>query len=174
MRSLRLNPFRREQLDEMSVRVAQENLPRAVRPLLLRPKLRAGLLQMLFPGREVVGPEREMVVAVGGDNRRAAPADQVQFLVRAQPEPCARKIKRRARHRLQPQNLAIKSAAPFHVRDVDGHMIELVNLHHAEGDKTSRPPKGSNSPGWSAGLMPRTRADFAFAIQMELASFPTV
>ena len=102
----------------MPIRVAQENLPCTIRPLLHRTKLRTRLFQMFLPCRQVIHPQREMISALN-QCHRPAPADEMQFLLRAQPEPCARKIERRARQRFKPQHIAIEGAAPFHVRDVD-------------------------------------------------------
>ncbi len=69
----------------------------------------------------------------------AAPADEMQLLIYAQTEPCAWKIKRRSWQRLQPQHVPIKRGALFHIRNVDGHMIQFVDLHsknvNGQGDE---------------------------------------
>ena len=104
---------------------------------------------MLLPRREVLHPEREMIVAVDGGNGFDAPADQVQFLGRAEPEPCARKIERRTRQPFQPQDFAIKCAAPLHVHDVNGHMIEFMNFHRekdAPFEVSNKPAKMNRGP----------------------------
>ena len=111
----------------MTVRVAQKNLPCAIRALFPRAEFRADLFQMRLPRRETVYAQCEMIVGIDGQ-KRLVPADEMQLLIRAQPEPRARIIERRTRNRFQPQNVAIKCAAPFQVRYVDGNVIKLVNF----------------------------------------------
>ena len=107
----------------MPVGIPQENLPGTVGPLFSWAKIRAGLLQIFFPRHNVIHAQRKMVIVIYGRNGRDFAADQMQFLVHAEPEPRAGKIKGRARQRFQPQQAAIKRAAPFHVMDVDGDVI---------------------------------------------------
>ncbi len=71
--------------------------------------LKAGLLEMFFPLRKVLGPQRKMVSAMVRENRLRAIADQMQLLVFPKAKPRARKIECRSRYRLQLQYLAIKS-----------------------------------------------------------------
>lgn len=69
-----------------------------------------------------------MIVAASRLNRLIASADEMKFLLRAEPEPRARKIKSRARNFFQPQHAAIKRAAFFYVGNVDGDVIDLENF----------------------------------------------
>ena len=113
----------------MPVRVAEKNLPRPVRTRFGRTKIRAHFSQVIFPRLEVFHPQREVIVPAARFDRFVRSADEMQLLLRSQPEPRAGKIKRRARHRFQPQHAGIKRAASRHVRDVKRHVVEFVNLH---------------------------------------------
>ena len=59
---------------------------------------------------------------------RAIP-DQVQFLVGADAEPGAGKVERRPRHGLQVQDLPVKSDALRHIGNVQGYVVNGLDLH---------------------------------------------
>src|SRR5205085_12246560 len=113
----------------MPVRVAQEELPGAVRPLLAREMFHAPGTEVPLPGIEVVHPQGEMIAAIVGRDRLLALANDVKFLACPETEPRASKGKRGSRDGLQLQCLPIKPAAFFNVADVNGDMVQFVNFH---------------------------------------------
>jgi hypothetical protein len=125
-------PIKTKQFDEMTVGVAEKNLLRPVGPLFPRLEVCAYFQKMFFPRLEVIHAQRKMIVVVHWRNRFDAPTDEMQFLRDAEPEPRARKIKRRARQRFQPQHVAVKRAASRQVRDMNGDMVEFEELHCAD------------------------------------------
>ena len=107
----------------MSVRVAEKNLPRAIRPEFAGTKIRANFLQMRLPRIQIVHAQREVVASIPRNHGLNALADQVQFLIRAQAKPGAWKRERRARYGFESQNIAIKRGALVHVGDVKGDVV---------------------------------------------------
>ena len=49
---------------------------------------------MLLPRYDVIHPQRDVIVAIDGRNR-IDPSEEMQYMVRAQPDPLTRKIERR-------------------------------------------------------------------------------
>jgi len=120
---------RSAELDVVTIGIDEEYLPCAVGPKARPMERRARLLQVRFPGVQVVRQQGEVVAAIMRLDRLGAAADQVQLLPLAEAEPCAGKAERRPRDPLQPQHLGIKAAASLHVGDVQGHVIELAKVH---------------------------------------------
>jgi len=118
-----------KELDEVTVRIGQENLPRAIRALLLRLKRRTECCQMPFPRGEIVHLQRKMIAAASRADFPTTIADEMQFLLVAQPKPGAGKIEGRSGHRRQSENVFIESATPGHIGDVNGYVIEFVDCH---------------------------------------------
>jgi hypothetical protein len=116
----------------MTVRVAQENLPCTIRSPFSWPKFGADLIQMFLPRRDVIHAEREVIVAINGWNRLDVPSDEMQFLIRAQPKPRARKIESGTSQHFQLKHAAIKRATPFHICDVYGDVVKFVNFQMVE------------------------------------------
>ena len=115
----------------MSVRIADENLPGAVRPGFAGPKIGLGLAQMFFPRIKVVNLQRKMIAAIVGDDGIGTFADDVKLLIGAEPKPGARKSKGRPLNRLQPEYICVESATGFDILDVNGDVIEFENFHSA-------------------------------------------
>ena len=122
----------------MPVRVAQEELPGAVRPLLAREMFHAPATEVTLPGIEVIHAQGEVIAPMVGRDRLGALADNVKFLARAEPEPRARKGKRGSRDGLELQGLPIKPATFFNVADVNSDMVQFVNSHQPTGGSRLR------------------------------------
>src|SRR5207248_3981033 len=103
-------------------RVAQEDLPGAIRPLLAREMFHPPGSEVPLPCIEVIDAQGEVIAPIVGRNRLRALADDVKFLACPEPEPRARKGKRGSRDGLELQCLLIKPAAFFNVADVNGDM----------------------------------------------------
>lgn len=122
--------FRRgKQFNHMSVRISEKDLPRSVGPLLSRTKLRAGFSEMQLPRVQFVHPQREMISPIAGCHGFGTIADEMQFLIRSQPKPCARKRERRTRNLLKLQNAVIKLTAPCHIGNVERDVIQFLDFH---------------------------------------------
>lgn len=113
----------------MPVGIACEDLPRAVRTFFARTEISLRRLQVRFPRVEVIDAERKMIAAIVRVNRFGAFADEMQFLLRAQSKPCAGKIKRRTRHRFEPQHGLKKVARRREVAHMERDVIEFQDLH---------------------------------------------
>lgn len=111
----------------MVVRIAQEDLPGAVGPRFTRCEWRADVLEVLFPGAEIVDAQGEMVFLMTGEESRTVIGDEMQFLVLAEAKPGAGKGKRGPRDRFEAKHVTIKCNAGFDVLDVDGDVIEFPN-----------------------------------------------
>src|SRR5256885_2185353 len=70
-----------------------------------------------------------MIAAVVRKHGFSAVADDVEFLVRAQPEPGARKRESGARHRLEQQHAPVKLATLLDITDVNRDVVQFLNLH---------------------------------------------
>lgn len=128
---------RREQLDVVPVRVGHENLRCSVGSRFRRTKVDADIFQVCFPSKDVIHHQREMIVSTARFHGFVRAADEMKLLLRPQPEPRARKIKRRARHGFESQHTGIKLTAARHVRDVDGHMIQFDDLQLRHGSRAA-------------------------------------
>ncbi len=107
-----------EQFDDVAVGIANENLPRAIRTFLARLEIGIHSFQVRFPFVEIIHAECEMISAMMRLNRLRALTDQMQFLVAPQTKPCSGKSKGGARQRIEPQNVAVKSAGGWKVGDM--------------------------------------------------------
>src|SRR6266513_3851876 len=58
-----------------------------------------------------------------------APADQMQLLCVPDPKPCARNIHLRTGNSFQPKHFTKERNTLFHIRDVQGNVIDLPNRH---------------------------------------------
>src|SRR5205814_1522197 len=119
----------REQFDDVLIRVAQENLPRAIGPPFAREMFSPQRVQMPFPRVEVVHLQREMIAAVVREHGLVAIANDVQLLMGSEPKPRTRKRERRTRDGLEPQDIMIKPAALLHVADVNRDVVQFLNFH---------------------------------------------
>lgn len=72
-----------------------------------------------------------MISSTMGMDRRVSVTDQMEILCLSQAEPGTWKGECGTGYSLELQNRFIKTAAPFHVADVDGNMIELLEFHKA-------------------------------------------
>src|SRR5690242_17113469 len=120
---------RREQLNHMPIRIVEKKLRCAVRTRLARRVFDAQRFEMPFPCVEVVHLQGEMVATMMREHRLSAVSDDVQLLVRAEPEPRAGKRERRAWHRFEPHHLPIKPAALLDVAHVNRDVVEFPDLH---------------------------------------------
>ena len=75
---------RNKQLDKVPVWISEENLPRAIGPLLLRLKLYTGFGQVFLPDCDVVHLQRKMIAPAAGKHFVSPIADEVQLLRAAQ------------------------------------------------------------------------------------------
>src|SRR5436309_1140556 len=107
---------RGEEFDYVTVGIAQEDLPRAIRALFFGSKTSARCFQVVCPLIYVIHLQGEMVSAIAGKHRVSAISDEVQFLARAESKPGAGKIERWAEEGFQLQHGLIEAAAFFHIR----------------------------------------------------------
>src|SRR5689334_20593291 len=70
-----------------------------------------------------------MITPMLGNRRILRIPDEMQLLVIPQSEPRPGKLKRRARQRLEPQDIAIEDDAAIHVGHMDRNVIELEGSH---------------------------------------------
>ena len=127
----------REQLDRVPVRVRDEKLERTIRSFDRPAKDHIQRLEVLLPGLQIVHAQCEVVpTRLRNQALDFLPANDVQFLRGAESKPRAREIKTRPRNLLEPQNLAIESAASFHVTHPDGNVIQFQSFQLPEGEQS--------------------------------------
>ena len=115
------------QFDDMAIRIAQENLQRAIRPGLGTLTWHARLLQPLPPCIGIVDGHRKMSFTRHTQHLWFT-TDQVQFLIDTDAKPRSRKPERRPGHPLQAQQVAIKNFAGTQVRHMQGDVIQLQDF----------------------------------------------
>jgi hypothetical protein len=113
----------RKELDDMSVWITEKKLHDAIGPRLGRAVFRVDRLQVLLPKLQALHAQSEMIAPVVRVDWIRAVTDQMKLLGASQSEPCTGKGKGRSRDAFQPQNIAIESAAPFDILDVQCHVI---------------------------------------------------
>jgi len=116
---------RREQFNHVPVRVVEKDLPRAIRPLLPRTKLRSNFSKVLLPRIQLNHAQCEMVAAIAGSHRLGATPNEMQFLVHSQLEPRAWKSECRSRNLLKLQHSVVEFTTPFHINNVERDVIQF-------------------------------------------------
>src|SRR5438128_2544737 len=91
-----------------------------------------------------------MVAAVVRRNRVGAVTDDVEFLLRAQPEPGARKREGWTRNCFELQHTPIKLATLLDITDVNRDVVQFLNLHlEYRGQETRRAKKTTDENRWT-------------------------
>lgn len=113
----------------MAVWVFDVHLQRAVGPRAPRQIRHANPLEVLFPGRQIIDAQSEVVAAVSRKHWLGAVSDQVEFLNRSQPEPRAGEGEGRTGNRLQHQHAPVKFTAFLDVLHVNRDVVQFVVFH---------------------------------------------
>ena len=119
--------WRRKKFNHMPIGVAKKNLRCAVGARFPEREISADFFQVTFPWVEIVHSQSEVVIFMAREERRAQVGYEMQFLIRAKPEPSSRKTEGRTRHRLKSQNIPIKLTALFHIGHVEGHVFSICS-----------------------------------------------
>src|SRR2546429_7928661 len=91
-----------------------------------------------------------MVAAVVREHRFRAITDEVQFLVRAEPEPRSRKREGWTRDGLESQHAPIKLATFLDITDVNRDVVQFLNLHlEYRGRENRRAKKTTDEHRWT-------------------------
>ena len=120
---------RREQLDRMAVRVAQEKLPCSIRALLPWKGIGSHIFYMALPLVQVVGSHGKMVVFIALKEGRPMICYQVQLLICSKAKPRSGKSEGGARNLFESQHFTVKLTASLYVSDVYGNMVQLQDRH---------------------------------------------
>jgi hypothetical protein len=122
----------RAELDPVAIRILHIKLMGAVGTDFARPIGNLAVVQVILPGVEVIDEQREVIAPMVRMHGLIPVADQMQFLIGSQPEPCAGKVEGGSRHCFQLQHLAIEAATGGNVGDVQRHVIELGDAHDCQ------------------------------------------
>ena len=91
-----------------------------------------------------------MVAPVVREHGFGAVADDMEFLVRAEPEPRSRKRELRTRNCLEPQHAPVKLATLLDITDVNRDVVQFLNLHlEYRGRENRRVKKTTDEHGWT-------------------------
>ena len=121
----------------MPVGIAKEQLEDAVGSCLTRKMLNAQFVEALLPLVQIVHAQSEMIASIVGVHSFSAVANKMKFLGRTESEPGTAETERRARDRLQTQDVMIEPTTVLHIADVEGDMVELVDFHKAQCSRFS-------------------------------------
>jgi hypothetical protein len=120
---------RREEFNDVTVRVPEEHLYRTVWPGFGRQVLDLQVGEVFHPWRKVVGLQSEMISTVVRIDRISSVTDEMEFLMLPQPEPRPWKGEGGPGNGLQFQDILIERATALNVLDMESDMVELPYLH---------------------------------------------
>jgi hypothetical protein len=113
----------------MAVGIAQKNLESPIRPQFAGKEISAFVLQVDFPGVEVIDLQGEVIASIAGNNRGRPVADEVKFLSESQAKPGPGEVERGARHRFKPEDAGVEIATTADIGDVQRNVVQFLDVH---------------------------------------------